>query len=211
MWMLTNELHHTEKMKQLSLDLEMHKIPGNLVRQINDGQRLFYNKIQIATPSACGGRYAGCWCSERPIFNSGRGCVHCPRRIKCYSKVPSDFMIGRFSWHIWGGSPFPSSISCETLFSSCLPPMTYFFQRLSAGVSQIAPHVYTSYFSALLSSILLLLSLQYLRLHFLSSLCGRVSSERESGLTWVPRSSVVVCMVLGVEYLLGFSRPCNVA
>lgn len=29
MWMLTNELHHTEKMNELGIDLEMHKLPEN--------------------------------------------------------------------------------------------------------------------------------------------------------------------------------------
>ncbi len=33
MWMLTNGLHHTEKMNELGLDLEMHKLPENPVRR----------------------------------------------------------------------------------------------------------------------------------------------------------------------------------
>lgn len=149
-----------------------------------------YKKIQIANPLALEAdtRPAGALSSisgivlcipetqQRPIFYPGSGCVHCPRRIKCYSKVenlnwsisPSGFINGRLAWQFWGGVPFPSSISCQTLFSSRIPPMSYpFFQRRSLGISRIAPDVYTSNFSTLLFNILLLLLLQYLRPQYL--------------------------------------------
>lgn len=112
-----------------------------------------------------------------PIFYQCRGLCSLPRTYEMLVKGCGPELVDQSRrFHEMGGFldkfgvdycfllAYPAKRSFPPVFLPC--PYS-FFQRRSVGVSRIAPNVYTSHFSASLFSIMLLLLLQCLRLHFI--------------------------------------------